>query len=69
MDHIENSILIVIVQQYLDRYRGNSFTEQLPNDSPGVVGVFTGRHQAMNVPSRHRWIARAIRDKKYPNLI
>jgi hypothetical protein len=25
------------------RCRGNPFTEQLPNDSPGIVGVFTGR--------------------------
>jgi hypothetical protein len=54
-----------MVQQYLDRCmrircRGNLFTEHLPNDSPGVVGVFSGHYQATQVPSRDRYRATAI---------
>jgi hypothetical protein len=43
------------------RCRGNPFNERLPSDSPGVVDMFTGRYQAMYVPSSDRFIATAIR--------
>jgi hypothetical protein len=42
------------------RCRGGPFTEQFPNDSPGIADVFTGRYQATHVPSRDRCIATAI---------
>jgi hypothetical protein len=47
--HIENTVSITLVQQYLYlcmriSYRGNSFTYQLPSDSPGFVNVFTDRY-------------------------
>jgi hypothetical protein len=62
---MENAVSIVIAQQYLDRCmrircRGNPFTEQLPSDSPGIVDVFTGRYQAMHVPSHDRCKAAAV---------
>jgi hypothetical protein len=42
MNHIENTVSTVTVQQYLDRCmrircHGNLFSEQLPSDSPGIV--------------------------------
>jgi hypothetical protein len=57
MNHTENTISIVIVQQSLDRYirircRGNTFIEQLISDSPGIVDAFTGRYQAMAAVQR-----------------
>jgi hypothetical protein len=63
--YTENTVSIVIVQQYLDccmrtRCRGNPFTKQLPSDSPGIVDGFTGHYQATHFPSRYRCIATAI---------
>lgn len=54
MNHIENTVSIIIDQQYLNRCMliccsGNPFTEHLPSDSFGIVKVFTSRHQAMHV--------------------
>jgi hypothetical protein len=34
------------------RCHGKAYTEKLPSDGPGIVDVFTGRYQAMHVPSR-----------------
>jgi hypothetical protein len=61
----ENSVSIVIIQQYFDcciRFRccGNLYTEQFPSDSPDIVDVFTVRYQATHVHSRDRCIATAI---------
>jgi hypothetical protein len=39
------------------RCQGNPFIEQLPNDSSGIVDVFTGRYQATYVLSRDSCIA------------
>jgi electron transfer flavoprotein alpha/beta subunit len=46
---MENTVSVVIVQQYLDRWmrircRGNSFTEQLTSESPVVVDEFNDRY-------------------------
>jgi hypothetical protein len=64
MEHKENNVSIVIVQQYLDcsmriLCRRNPFTEQLPSNSQGIVDVFTGRYRATHIPSRDRCIATA----------
>jgi hypothetical protein len=65
MNHVENTVSIGIVQQHLDRCmriccHRNPFTEQLPSDSWGIVGVFTGRYQAAHDPSHKHCIATAI---------
>jgi hypothetical protein len=57
------------------RCRRNPLTEQLPSDSPGIVDMFTGRYQAMHVPSRDRCVATVLHftiscctDAKLPKL-
>jgi hypothetical protein len=54
------TVSIVIVEQYLDRCRGNPFTEQLPSDSPGIVDVFTGRYLETDVCLSAYCIATAV---------
>jgi hypothetical protein len=65
MDHIENTFSIVVFQQYLDHCmrilrRGNRFTEKLPSNSLGIVGVFIGRYQTTHILSRDHCVARAM---------
>jgi hypothetical protein len=50
------------------RFRGNPFTEQLPNDRVGIADMFTSRYQATHVPSRDRCIATAIHVTVYKTL-
>jgi hypothetical protein len=54
-----------MIQKYLDRCMlihcyGNSFTEQLPSDSPGIVDVFACRYQATHIPSGDHCIATVL---------
>jgi hypothetical protein len=44
------------------RWSGNPFTEQFPNDSPGIADVFTGRCQATVAVPR-------VYTPQYPGLL
>jgi hypothetical protein len=73
MNHIENTVFTVVIQQYLDRCMhircpGNPFTEQLPSDSPVIADVFTGRYQATAAVYRLNAQQRVYTPLYYPSM-